>query len=55
MGSKKQNILIIMTDQHSLNGLGCYGADVCRTLNIDSLCGHIGAYGFNHRNAQADA
>lgn len=31
------NILLILTDQHRYDTLGCYGASVCRTPNIDSL------------------
>lgn len=34
---KKQNILLIMTDQHRYDTLGCYGAATCQTPNIDSL------------------
>jgi arylsulfatase A-like enzyme len=31
------NILLIVTDQHRYDTLGCYGAPVCRTPNIDAL------------------
>jgi len=34
---KKPNILFIVTDQHPLHGVSCYGAPVCRTPNIDFL------------------
>ena len=33
----KPNILFLMTDQHSLHALSCYGAPVCRTPNLDAL------------------
>lgn len=35
--SKKPNILIIMTDQHSPHFLGCYGNKLVRTPNLDEL------------------
>ena len=35
--SKPVNILLILTDQHRYDTLGCYGASICRTPNIDSL------------------
>lgn len=31
------NILFIVTDQHALSAVSCYGAPVCRTPHIDSL------------------
>ena len=31
------NVIVIMTDQHALHAVGCYGAPVCRTPNIDAL------------------
>jgi arylsulfatase A-like enzyme len=31
------NILLIMTDQHRYDTLGCYGAQTCRTPNLDRL------------------
>jgi arylsulfatase A-like enzyme len=34
---KPLNILLILTDQHRYDALGCYGAPTCRTPNIDSL------------------
>lgn len=33
----KPNILVIMTDQHSKNFLGCYGNEIVRTKNLDRL------------------
>ena len=35
--SKSPNILLIMTDQQALHAIGCYGAPLCRTPNIDAL------------------
>ena len=32
-----QNLLIIMSDQHSRNLLGCYGNPIVRTPNLDRL------------------
>ena len=31
------NIVLIMTDQHALHAIGCYGAPLCRTPNLDAL------------------
>ncbi len=39
MPEQKPNILIIMTDQHSRQFLGCYGNDIVRTPNLDRLAG----------------
>lgn len=33
----RPNILLFMTDQHMLDALGCYGAKICKTPNIDRL------------------
>lgn len=33
------NVLLIMTDQHRLSAVGCYGQTPCRTPNIDRLAG----------------
>ena len=33
----RTNILLIVTDQHRYDTLGCYGAQTCRTPNIDGL------------------
>lgn len=33
----RQNILLIMTDQQRWDTLGCYGAPLCKTPNIDKL------------------
>ena len=35
--AERLNILLIMTDQHRYDTLGCYGAPTCRTPNIDAL------------------
>lgn len=35
--SSRPNILLLMSDNHSWNHLGCYGDDVVRTPNIDRL------------------
>jgi arylsulfatase A-like enzyme len=37
MPTKQPNILLIMTDQQRWDTLGCYGAPICRTPNIDKL------------------
>ena len=34
---KPLNILLIFTDQHRYDSLGCYGAPTCRTPNIDGI------------------
>jgi len=34
---KQPNILLIVTDQHRLSALGCYGPTQCRTPNIDRI------------------
>ena len=34
---KRKNILLILTDQHRYDTLGCYGAQTCRTPNLDAL------------------
>ena len=33
----RPSILLIMTDQHRYDTLGCYGAPTCRTPHIDAL------------------
>jgi len=33
----RPNILLILTDQHRYDTLGCYGAEMCRTPNLDAL------------------
>lgn len=33
----KPNIILIMTDQHRMDSLGCYGNKVCQTPNFDEL------------------
>jgi arylsulfatase A-like enzyme len=39
MASKDQrlNILLILTDQHRFDTLGCYGAPMCQTPNLDRM------------------
>ena len=34
---KKLNILLILTDQHRYDTLGCYGSQICQTPNIDKM------------------
>ena len=34
---ERKNILLILTDQHRYDTLGCYGAEHCRTPNLDHL------------------
>lgn len=34
---RKPNIVLVMTDQHRVDTLGCYGATVCQTPVLDSL------------------
>jgi arylsulfatase A-like enzyme len=33
----RPNILLILTDQHRYDTLGCYGAEMCQTPNLDRL------------------
>jgi arylsulfatase A-like enzyme len=33
----RRNILLITTDQHRYDALGCYGAPICRTPHVDGL------------------
>jgi arylsulfatase A-like enzyme len=35
--AERMNILLILTDQHRYDTLGCYGAEQCRTPNLDRL------------------
>ena len=37
MSDRRPNILVILSDQHSRNGLGCYGNGLVRTPNLDRL------------------
>ena len=37
MSSSRPNILLILTDQHRRDSLGCYGSSVCRTPHLDRL------------------
>ncbi|MBE0695975.1 MAG: sulfatase-like hydrolase/transferase, partial [Anaerolineaceae bacterium] len=34
---KTPNIVLLMTDQQALHAIGCYGASICKTPNIDAL------------------
>lgn len=38
-GTSRPNIIFILTDQHHLRGLGCYGGPDVRTPNLDRLAG----------------
>ncbi len=38
MSQRRPNFLVISTDQQRADHLGCYGAQVLRTPNIDQLC-----------------
>ena len=33
-----QNVLLIVSDEHAREALGCYGADHVHTRNIDGSC-----------------
>ncbi len=37
MSKRKPNILFLLTDQHRTDAIGAYGAQVCKTPNIDKL------------------
>lgn len=37
MSADRTNILLLMTDQHRVDTLGCYGNDVCATPALDEL------------------
>lgn len=37
MTTKPQNLIIIMSDEHSPKALGCYGSDIVKTPNLDQL------------------
>jgi len=37
VSDKRLNILLILTDQHRYDTLGCYGAPICRTPNLDRM------------------
>lgn len=37
MKTKPQNLVIIMSDEHSPKALGCYGHDIVKTPNLDAL------------------
>lgn len=38
--TKRPNIIFIISDEHNANVLGCYGNDIVRTPNLDSLSRH---------------
>lgn len=33
----RPNVLLLLTDQHRLSALGCYGGELCQTPNLDRL------------------
>ncbi len=35
--AERLNIVLILTDQHRYDSLGCYGAEICQTPNLDRL------------------
>ncbi|WP_051298937.1 sulfatase-like hydrolase/transferase [Arthrobacter castelli] len=35
--TQRKNMLMLMTDQHRVDTLGCYGSTICRTPNLDAL------------------
>ena len=37
MKTKPKNLLVIMSDEHSIKALGCYGSDVVKTPHLDAL------------------
>jgi len=37
MSVSRPNILLILTDQQRFDSVGCYGAPICRTPNVDGL------------------
>lgn len=37
MKVKPQNLLIIMSDEHSIKALGCHGSEIVKTPNLDAL------------------
>jgi choline-sulfatase len=37
MNKKPQNLLVIMSDEHSPKALGCYGSNIVKTPNLDAL------------------
>lgn len=36
-GKKPMNILMLMTDQHRVDTLGCYGNEICKTPTLDEI------------------
>ncbi len=38
--ARRPNILVIMSDEHNANVLGCYGNRIARTPNLDRLAAH---------------
>ncbi len=37
MKAKPKNLLVIMSDEHSIKALGCYGSEVVKTPHLDAL------------------
>ena len=37
MNTQAQNLVVIMSDEHSPKALGCYGSDIVKTPNLDAL------------------
>jgi len=37
MPTKTPNVLLIFTDQHRTDAIGCYGSEICTTPNVDRL------------------
>lgn len=37
MPAQRRNLILILTDQHRTDAIGCYGSEVCRSPNIDRL------------------
>ncbi len=35
--TQRRNLILIFTDQHRTDAIGCYGSEVCRSPNIDRL------------------
>lgn len=37
MSTPSKNLLVIMSDEHSIKALGCYGSEIVQTPNLDAL------------------